>query len=409
MDLKRILLTLAPVAVAVVVGGCSNNWPYQPDFHVQPEAENLVVGVFSPYELFNINSNVQTCNPSISQDTTEYKGCMLWLNFDGQLNVNVADHIQGYTTEGVPQHDRITITDTNNTVVWYMKNTEMGIPATEHIQDPEWSTHSDYIACLGDVGVGILANDYRAFAVNVKSRAVMQLCNKPISDVATPHFWVERGPTSGAAGTVSYSDEIEGFADSASIASFFGTDQVQIVYSDNHSAINFVDYTKGTPKSGTLRKPEGKENWVFESPLISPNGHWVVYNCAQKINGRVYSAYAQRLDTLSTPILISENGVAPHWWMHPEFNELYVIYSTINGPYLMTTDRYTYELEAGGTLGRTYKVKVKAAVSDLPSHAGFSIEGNPILLIKLPFKGGLSPDGRYLATGYQYTFMAALR
>ncbi len=405
MDLRRILLTLAPVAAAVVVGGCSNNWPYEPEPHAQAESGPQIAADFS---LYNINSNIQTCNPSVSQDIEDFPGCMLWLNFQGQLNVSVGTGSEGYTTEGVPQHDRLTISDTSNTVQWYMMNSEMGIPEGQHIQDPEWSTHPDYLACLGDMGPG-LQNFYSPFVVSTESRAVMRLSNTDIGATSTPHLWVERGHTGGSVNEISYLANLEGFADSASAATFFGTNQVKVVYAaDGMSRIRYIDYTTGTPTTGTLIKPAGKESWVVESPLISPDGSWVVYNCAERINGSTYSAYAQRLAEGAKPILIAENGSSPHWWVHPEFGDLYVIYTEVNGDFLVT-EKYTVGLEEDGNVGATYKLQVKASSSDLPGHAQFTKVGSPIKLINLPFKGGLSPDGRYLATGYQFTYMASFR
>ncbi len=356
-------------------------------------------------EIFHINPQSQTCNPSISQDTMKFKGCMLWLNFQGQLNVNVNSTISGYTTSGVPQHDRITVTDTSNTVVWYIKNSEFGYSSDAHIQDPEWSTHPDYLACLLDTKEGYLDNHYSIFSVHMLSRRVYRLCEKDVGAVATPHLWIEQGHTGGLADTMTYSDSLDDFAAPSCIEDIFGTRKVKIVYHNraSNSQIECIDYSSSPPSTFTLKKPEGRETWWTESPLISPGGDWVTYSCAERANGSVYEAYLQHLSPNSEPVLISSSGSAPHWWVNPSSGSPYIIYTSIPGHYLVTAIP-SFENGLNGEHGSTLRVPV-----DLDAMGRAQIQSREAETIAgFPFKGGLSPDGKYLATGYQFTYMASL-
>lgn len=356
-------------------------------------------------QIFSINPLIQTCNPSISQDTVQFKGCMLWLNFDGQLNVNVESNISGYATSGIAQHDRITVTDTNNSVVWYIKNSEFGFSPNSHIQDPEWSTHPDYLVCLMDTDDKSLENMYSVFSVHVPTRTVFRLCDSDVGVVATPHVWIEQGHPTSVPDSMTYSDSLERFAHPVCIENCFGTRNVKIVYHSGpmESQIKCVDYTTTPPSVFSLKKPEGRETWWVESPLVSPDGDCVAYSCAQRLNGTEYEAYVQHLSPGSEPMLVSSIGSAPHWWVNPSTGSTYIVYTTIQGNYLVTT-LPSFETRENGTAGYTLRVPV-----ELGSGGNAVIQSQQTdTLARYPFKGGLSPDGKYLATGYQYTYMASL-
>jgi hypothetical protein len=354
--------------------------------------------------IFSVNRSCQICNPSIGPEGV-FSGCMLWLNFGGDLNVKVPATMAGYTTDraNVRQHDRLTISDTTNTVRWYIMRDALGVSG--QIQDPEWSTDKDYVICLGDDKND---NVWSGHVVRLSDKAHVKVSDGNMVETSTPHLWI--APSAIQVKNVStplYSDARGGFADAAAIHAFFGTDSVKIVYAvkQNGLTLRFIDFCTPDPKPVQLQKPEGRSTWDVESPLISPDGRWVVFNC---IGQGVYESYIQRLDEHAMPILLANNAADPHWWIHPEFKTTHIVYAMINGGYF-TIEDYSDPSLSNGLIGSTYKQEIRIASSKLPAHASFAPVGEPENIASLPFKGGLSHDGKYLCTGYGYGFILSLQ
>ena len=57
-----------------------------------------------------------------------------------------------------------------------------------------------------------------------------------------------------------------------------------------------------------------------------------------------------------------------------------------------------------GSLGYTMKQEVRL-FPEGPAYMQFEKINQPQELVNLPFKGGLSPDGFYLCTGYEFAFI----
>ena len=234
-------------------------------------------------KIFSVNGGKQTCNPSASQDTVNYPASMLWLNFSGTLNVNAPD--SGFTLKKVIQHDRLTVTDTANNVKWYlMRDTSAG---ECQFQDPEWSTHPNFIVALRGYDVDGSKScenlDYGIFAVRMSDKKKFWFFKKDIPEEATPHLWVNPDA------------KPEKDGDPSTLKGFFGTDSVMLTYVDENQNIQVVDYvngSKGKPKTFKLKKPSNRKNWKIDSPLISPFDSWfVVYNMYE--NSTTWEAYIQ--------------------------------------------------------------------------------------------------------------------
>ena len=127
---------------------------YSPDPFVADYSNNsgsgsveTAIGKIYPVD-GNENDDQQTCNPSVSQDTVNFPASMLWLNFT-KLIVN--RHDVGYSVTEVSQHDRLTVSDTANDVKWYLMIDES--LGECQFQDPEWSTHPDFIVSLRGQGL----------------------------------------------------------------------------------------------------------------------------------------------------------------------------------------------------------------------------------------------------------------
>lgn len=332
---------------------------------------------------------------------------MLWLGFSGTFVVNVPDSIVPYyNVTNIKQHDRLTISDTSNTVRWYIKREDISV--TGEIQDPQWSTHPDYIACLGKDGAG----NWDGYVVRISDKAFIKFCEDKLIGTATPHVWLPDSVTSNGIVT-SPAYDINGIIHKASVEQFFGTTNVKLVYSTtgNGLTIFYVDFNDSIPQPIPLIKPETRENWDCVSPIISPDGNWIAYNCINSI--RNYPAYIQRLKPDRVPVFVSEEAADPQWWINrtETGNPYYLIYTLVNEQYFQPVDLADQAVEKSGSAGLTLKQKLKGSSGDVPAHMGLKVDvSSPAETIaRLPFKGGLSRNGRFLCTGYAYGYILDLK
>ncbi len=390
--------------------GC--DFPYSPQ--KQPRPDN---GAFSQDStpilgagrLYTINGNFQACNPSISQNPS-FPACMLWLNLD-QVSVTVPDSLSGYSTRNVESHDRLTITDTANTVRWYMMRGE--IETKGELQCPEWSTHADYIACL----VGVILSPYSGFAVRISDKKTLKICNNSLAEFSAPHFWLPDSARPGIIDAVPAYDTA-GFVTKDFVQRFFGTVQFKFVSTviPGDGTLSYVDYSlPGDPAPVQLPKPKGKENAYCASPLISPDGNWVAYHCFKNSSqGNYYSSYIQRLRPGSTAVLIAEGASDPHWWVDPysDRREYFIVYTMTKGKYQTDYDFADPTVEAGALAGATCLQPLAGSVQEVPDFLqslAIDATSQPRVIARLPFKGGLSQDGRFLCTSYTYSYIMKMK
>jgi hypothetical protein len=361
--------------------------------------------------LYAINSGKQVCNSSISQDTVNYPGALLWLGFAGNLSVN--NPPDDYTVTDVEQHDRLSISNTANEIDWFMMIDEVDWLNCE-FQDPEWSAHPDYLVSLGgffektscDVDLA-----YDALVIRIKDKQTIRW-KKTLDAVSTPHLWVD--PTVRADTSLHLPDSTtydeNGLADVASIEAFFGTKNVKFSYSlkeEAGMALFIVDYSKVNPAPVKLTKPEGKDKYRIESALFSPDGNWVAYNTYE--NPFQYAAYIQSTAG-AVPLLVSATASDPHWFQHPQNeNELYVTYVEIpdGKGYKVIEQLDDATLLETGTAGSTWKRQVFLTLPEDRSNAENAF-GVPKKIVNLPFKGGRSPDGAFMATGTNNAYLVEL-
>jgi hypothetical protein len=352
-----------------------------------------------------VNTGRQICNESISQDAENYSGCMLWLNFMGEMTVRVPSQwVDEYTIPAPFHHDRLTISDTGNTVKWFVMRPSF---ITGEMQDPEWTTHPDYIALLGQDDDAA----WDGYIVRISDKEFFKFSEDGLNGTSTPHLWLPTGYT-GAAAPESLEYDANGLVTKASIAAYFGTDTVKVAFSykvGGWLTLRYIDYSAADPQVVELSRPEGKDDWHCESGLISPDGNWIVFNCYTGTS--TYSAYVQELTPGSRPVLIAEPGADPHWWRDPADGSLFVVYSTTGGVISEGLEGFigddgSIDASLGSTLIRR---------ADLTSGGGGGGPGSwyyfkdpPVNLVDLPFKGGLSPDGRFLCTGYNYAYLFVL-
>lgn len=402
------------LGVMLVVGAC--DFPYSPEQEPEPGGSDQSTADLggTPYK---VNADQQVCNPSISQNETTYNACMLWLGFSS-LGVNVPEEITGYSLEGVTQHDRMTISDTADNVRWYMMNYELGLDtandADPQVQDPEWSTHPDYLACLGQGG-GSASDPWLGYVVRINAaKDYLQFCNNDarMPSDATPHLWVSQAATGGTA-AASPEYEANGFVKKEHIATFFGTSDVKITFSKSvggTQTIHYVDYSEASPAPKQLAKPDGKSDWNCESALISPDGHYVLYQAWQ--TRRYGEGYLQRLDQASTADLVAVNCWDPHFWVDPDDDRCFVIYASMQSARFILDDIFGLS-DADvlqGTKGLTCKLELNGRLGDLVGHRGLSVNAaiEPQRIAGFPFKGGMDRSGRYLGTAYDKAYIMSL-
>lgn len=378
---------------------------YEPEQFVESEKgenSNSNNSVTDMGTLYAVNDGKQICNPSVSQDPKNYPASMLWLNFGGTLKVKASDSV--YTTSKVVQHDRLSVSDTSGKVLWYlMRDTEAG---DCQFQDPEWSTHPNYIVALrafnskGESGCKESDMDYGMFAVRMSDKKKFFFYNKEMSEFATPHLWVETGA------------EPDTAAAESTVEGFFGTNQVRLVYVNKKDEIVFVDYANGGTKGAkTLKKPSGVDGWMMDSPMISPDGNYVVYNM---INSSMtgWKSFIQELSGNSKPIEIEKSPgmisepVQPRWFTYAE--RLFVMWTEFpQGSQFVNKNDLSEVSVQDGSAGRTAMREVSVATG-APADLAFAWAGDMIEIAPIPMIGGRSPDGRFVATGTNLGFLLEL-
>lgn len=372
---------------------------YEPEPFEEKVAESSSSGSDSQIgSIYSINNRMQICNPSVTQDTVNYPGTMLWLNFGGNLNVTAED--SAFTTSGVSQHDRLTVTDYNNEVKWYL----MMDSSECQFQDPEWSTHPNFLVSTsadttGSKGCSIL--DYGIFAVRMSDHKRFWFVEEGLGEFTTPHVWVDP--------SVMNPDTTES---DSTVKGFFGTENVRLVYVDTTNSIVFVDYANGgMKKSVKLKKTEEmeRESWMMDSPMISPDGNFIVYNAVKGVSAM--KSYVQKLSANSTPVEIEQTsdmiGVPsqPHWFKYGE--RLFVTWAEVPGGSFFVKEDLTQSVTHDGSVGRTAMREISLD-ANAPADLALQWIGSVIEVAPVPTTGGRSPDGRFLATGYKLGFMLEL-
>ena len=353
------------------------------------------------------DKSLQICNPSISQDTVNFPGAMLWLNFSRKLGVVAPDseyNVVNTKERKVLQHDRLTISDTAEHVLWYvMRDASKG---ECQFQDPEWSTHASYLVALRAYDINgskacLEENlDYGIFAIRPSDNAKYWFFDKGILNVASPHLWVDP--------SVAPPEDV----DNSTVEGFFGTNNVRLTYVDGPDKplnIVFIDYAAGGKKKPiTLKKPKDRSDWKIDAPMISPDGQYVVYNMYESSDN--WEAYVQKLSKDAEPVKIERmhekmsEPAQPHWF---ESNGLlYVLWAEFPIGAPMVNDK-DLTVADDGSAGYTVMREIRL-LTGVPKVIEMRWEGEAFEIAKVPMTGGLSPDGKFLATGTNNAYLLKL-
>jgi hypothetical protein len=221
-----------------------------------------------------------------------------------------------------------------------------------------------------------------------------------MSEFATPHLWVNPDAV------------YDSSADDSKVEGFFGTDDVRLVYVNKKDQIVFVDYANGgTKKAVTLKKPSGVDGWMMDSPMISPDGKYVVYNM---INSSMmgWRSFIQELSKDATPTEIEKlsgmmsEPVQPRWFSFAD--RLFVVWTEFpQGSQFVNKNDLSEVSVQNGSAGRTAMREIKLA-ANAPSDLAFEWVDNVKEIAPIPMIGGRSPDGFFLATGTNNGFLLKL-
>lgn len=406
---KKILL----LGVAAFCGFAATACVYEPEQYIADDSgkesgdsQSLDVGT-----IYAVNKGYQICNPSISQDTEKYPGAMLWLNFSGSLGVTSEDST--YNVKKAGEHDRLTVSDSTNKVLWFVKiDTAKG---DCEFQDPEWSTHGNFIVTLRAYdktgGKCKMENrDFGIIAIRMSDKKRFTFYSKEISSEATPHLWID--PTA----------EVDTTADDSTIEGFFGTRNVRLTYvAEDKQNILFVDFAdvksekdleKALANPKKMIGPDDAKKGYIESQLFSPDGKFVVYNVIEDAMTN-WNAYIQKVDETSSPVLIEKlDGMIsapaqPHWFKYD--SRLFVTWAEFPNGETMTGQQKDLLDESmhDGSGGRTAMREISLD-ADAPADLAISWVGNVRQISPMPTIGGRSSDGRYIATGDSKAFLIKL-
>lgn len=383
---------------------------YEPEQFIAESSNNESGSATSEIgDLYALNGLLQVCNPSITQDTVNYPASMLWLNFGGKLTVKTDDST--HNTTKVVQHDRLTVTDTSNKVLWFVKADS--ILGDCLFQDPEWSTHGGFVVALRAYRVNgkckIDDLDYGIVAIRMSDKKRFTFYSKNISEQATPHLWIDPAA------------KIDTTADASTIEGFFGTENVRLTYVDEKDGILFVDFAgvksekdleEALAKPKKMKKPADVDNGYIESPLLSPDGKFVVYNVVEKTKTN-WNAYVQKVSESSSPFLIEKQSgmismpAQPHWFNFG--NRLFVLWAEFPSGEQMTgqQDDLADASMHDGSGGRTAMREI-SLMADAPTDLAIEWVGDTREVAPVPMIGGRSPDGNFVATGDSKAFLLKL-
>ena len=149
----------------------------------------------------------------------------------------------------------------------------------------------------------------------------------------------------------------------------------------------------------------------MDSPMISPDGNFVVYNM---INSSMtgWKSFIQELSENSKPIEIEKTAgmisepVQPHWFKFG--TRLFVVWAEFpQGKQYVNKEDLSDASVQDGSAGRTAMREVSLAAG-APSDLAFVWLSDVIELAPIPMIGGRSPDGRFLSTGANYGYLLEL-
>lgn len=183
-----------------------------------------------------------------------------------------------------------------------------------------------------------------------------------------------KGPLTVEADSVQFSF----LAGKTDLINFTGTSKVKIAFVHVNKRLRNL-YLLDYAGSGIQVRKIGKDESVH-CPMISPDGKYVAYSSRTEGSTGICTLTVRSLDD-SGKVLSRFNGFIPRWWVSQTSMDTFLIYS--NGASMNNLPRWYTE--------KTYRIRVQGGVT----------VGSPEILWDTgSYHGGLSSDGRFLATAY---------
>jgi hypothetical protein len=142
---------------------------------------------FADSTLHPIDHGLQTCNPSISTDSTATNK-MMFLNFGGKQNLLNNPYPNGQ----VGEHLAVFVVDISNNVVDHFDLMTMLGAAKQEWQCPEWSNNPDYFAALATEDM----KKYDVYVVRISTHTLLRLNNPAnfrLNGSSTPYVFIAGG------------------------------------------------------------------------------------------------------------------------------------------------------------------------------------------------------------------------
>jgi formylglycine-generating enzyme required for sulfatase activity len=168
---------------------------------------------------------------------------------------------------------------------------------------------------------------------------------------------------------------------------FIGTSSIKIAYVQSEKLKRYLFIADFTGDGISVTQC-GRDSNVF-CPTISPDGHYVAYSSTgEGTAGGTLKPCSLTVRSVSSGFndtsLLRMPGTIPRWWISPGVKDTFLIYTTGTSK----NDEFSWHNE------KTMRIKMQA---------GRAFGSPEVVWANGSYHGGMSADGRFIATGYTAT------
>ncbi|HEX2956871.1 MAG TPA: hypothetical protein VHO70_08560, partial [Chitinispirillaceae bacterium] len=192
-----------------------------------------------------------------------------------------------------------------------------------------------------------------------------------------------KNTTSHALAPVSIVDSSKVIVTKTELMSFIGTSSVKLAYVQAEKLKRYLFIADFTGDGISVTQC-GKDSNVF-CPVISPDGNYVAYSSGGEGYSGVCSLTVRSLKAgFNDSALMRMPGTIPRWWVSPVEKDTFIIYTT----------GASRNKEPAWHSEKTMRIKMQGGKAAGPAE---------IVWAHGSYHGGMSADGRFIATGYEVT------